>query len=122
MIVKKSVNTFVATIYLGLKDIYNNFNYELIHVENVCQKYVDKVGLCVSIRPEIYIYTKGREYGCSVTLINYPRFPANESEILSKTIELAKILMEEFRQMRCTVVTSTETIMLSNEELIDLVG
>lgn len=67
------------------------------------QKYVMD-GACVSISEEQYIYTLGREDGIVVNLINYPRFPKTEEELLDQAITLARKLMIELYQGSCTVV------------------
>lgn len=69
----------------------------------VLQKYVMK-GACVSISEEEYIYTMGNETGIVVNLINYPRFPKTETELLIEAKDLAIHLVEELYQGSCTIV------------------
>ena len=69
----------------------------------VLQKYVMK-GACVSISEEEYIYTMGNESGIVVNIINYPRFPKEESELLNEAYLLAQTLIEDMHQGSCTVV------------------
>jgi len=116
MISITSVRTFTVTIWLGLKKGYMGPTYTLEEVEKVCQDYCDIVGLCVSITPTRFIYTKGNENGCAIGLINYPRFPADPGQIKSKAYELAEKLKERFGQYRVTVVSDDETFMIGDEE------
>ena len=67
------------------------------------QEYVME-GACVSISKEEYIYTLGRESGIVVNLINYPRFPKTEEELLDQAIKLARKLILKLFQGSCTVV------------------
>ena len=92
--VKSTCPTHVVKIYIaGDKQL----------AKQVLQKYVMK-GLCVSISDEEYIYTLGNEAGIVVNLINYPRFPKTEEELLAQGLELAKHLLMELYQGSCTVV------------------
>lgn len=69
----------------------------------VLQEYVMD-GACVSISDEEYIYTMGNEAGYVVNLINYPRFPKSEEELLKQAYDLAYLLLEKTCQGSCTVV------------------
>lgn len=69
----------------------------------VLQEYVTK-GACVSISKEEYIYTLGKEDGIVVNLINYPRFPRTQDELLDEAIKLARHLIIKLYQGSCTIV------------------
>lgn len=69
----------------------------------VLQEYVMR-GICVSISDEEYIYKMGNESGIVVNLINYPRFPKEEHELLEQALDLANILIEKLFQGSCTVI------------------
>jgi len=69
----------------------------------VLQEYVMK-GACVGISEEEYVYTMGNETGIVVNLINYPRFPKEEEELVLEAITLGKHLIEKLYQGSCTVV------------------
>jgi hypothetical protein len=69
----------------------------------ILQGYVMQ-GACVSISEEEYIYTMGNETGIVVNLINYPRFPKEDWELLDQAMNLAEILIEGLHQGSCTVV------------------
>ena len=126
----KSLKTFTATIYVGLKDTdkdneskerdesYNSL-YDINDLKDVCQKYCDKVGFCVSFTPTKFIYTNGNEPGVIVGIIQYPRFPKPESEIKEKCIELAKLLMKQANQYKVSIVFTDETVMLEREDLFE---
>lgn len=81
--------------------------------KEVCQRYCDKVGLCVTVRHAAYVYTGGREDGVQVGLINYPRFPKDPHEIRMQAIRLAYLLRAELGQESCTIETPEQTIWLS---------
>lgn len=112
------VSTFTATIYAGLKNrqtgdycIYPNL------AKGICQEECDK-GWCVTFEETEYLYKDGNERGIKVGIIQYPRFPAEISEIKDRTLKLAQKLLIGLNQCRVTVVFSDETIMLTNEDLV----
>ena len=108
----KTVKTFTAIIYVGFKEMDTGIVHTIGEARDICQRYVDEVGLCVTVTPTEYIYTNGNEPGCAIGLINYPRFPAEEADIAIKSRELARLLMDAFRQNKVSVVMPDRTIML----------
>lgn len=80
----------------------------------ICRKYCDDVGLCVTVTPTNYIYTNGEEEGIIIGLINYPRFPSQSRDIVSKAGSLAQKLLDELEQQSCTIQTPDLTIWISN--------
>lgn len=80
------------------------------------QEQVDLIGLCVTVTETTFVYKGGWERGAIVGLINYPRFPKEESEIKELAIELARLMKERFGQKRMSIVFTDETIMLGNSE------
>ena len=111
----KSVKTHTAEIYLGFREAYSSVVHGMKEARAICQEYCDEVGLCVSIKPVEYIYTNGNEPGCSITIINYPRFESTPEKIKERAIDLAKVLLEKFNQIRISIVFSDETIMIENK-------
>ena len=80
----KTVNTFKADIYVGLRPAYNPgavcWGTRRSIATRICQKYCDKVGLGLTITDTEFIYTEGNEHGLIVGLINYPRLPSIEKD------------------------------------------
>lgn len=111
-----SVDTFYANIYVGFKDVETETIYSIKMVEQICQEYVDRVGLCVTVTPASYIYNDGNEPGAIVGLINYPRFPSTEEDIRRKAILLAIRLKDELKQHRVSIMMPDETLMLGEIE------
>lgn len=83
---------------------------------NTLQRWAMHKGMCVSLTPQVFIYTGGREDGFKVGLINYPRFPAEPSEILKLATVLAEALRFDLGQHSYCIVTPTETIWRSNRD------
>lgn len=108
----KSVKSFVATIYVGFREHYTDEVRAIDMAHDICQRYVDAGGLCVTVTATRFIYKNGSEPGVAVGLINYPRFPAEVSAIRDKALGLATELMHGFRQLKVSVVFPDETIML----------
>lgn len=113
--VTKTVESFWATIYVGFQERYEGVLHTIDEAEKICQDYCDSIGLCVTVTPTMYIYTRGKELGCAIGLINYPRFPSSESEIIIEALELASRFLIQFNQYKVTVVTKNETFMLEND-------
>ncbi len=111
--------THAAIIFCGLKNTKTGVVHPRSVLDNVCQKYVDAVGLCVSVRDIDYIYTNGREPGISVTLINYPRFPSTPEIIRRHAVALAEQLRVAAEQERVTVMTSKDTVTLQDRSIAD---
>lgn len=112
----KTVPTITATVYCGLKNRDTGTVRTLEDAIAVCQRYVDMIGLCVTVTPTEFIYTDGREPGVAVGLIHYPRFPSDYRTIRAHAENIARHLLVELEQFRVTVVMGDETFMLSDDE------
>jgi hypothetical protein len=118
----KTVETFTATIYVGHRvgrtgQSFISFSIE--HTKAIVQKYVDEVGLCVTVTPTTFVYTNDQEGGAIVGLINYPRFPSEPETIKGHALALAERLREGLSQWKVSVVMPQETIMLDGEPEVD---
>jgi hypothetical protein len=115
----KSVNSYTATIYCGLRSGYSTIHHDwdgrYLIAKKVCQEYCDDVGLCVTIKKVDYIYKDGNEPGIEVGLINYPRFEETSSRIDYHAKILANELMLKFNQHRVSIVTPDKTYMIKNK-------
>lgn len=113
----KTVNTFTATIYVGLfdKDINLTFNHQVLR--DVCKKYCNETGWCVTYTETDYIYTNGGEPGAIIGCINYPRFPSDSEIIRQRSIHLGKLLQKASNQYKVSVVFPDETVMIEREDL-----
>jgi len=76
---------------------------DMMLARTVLQEYVMR-GACVSMAAEEYVYTMGNESGMVITLINYPRFPKTEVELLDQALDLAELLIVKLYQGSCAVV------------------
>ncbi len=112
------VDSYTATIYIGTKVQYTDEIIPDKLIFDCVQEYVDKLGLCVTITPTSFLYTKGNEVGFSIGLINYPRFPAFPQQIKEHALRIARLLLYVCKQYRVTVVCPDKTIMLSNKTLV----
>jgi len=115
----KEIKTYEVKLYIGLKEGYEGWIRNIDEVYKICQDYCDEVGLCVTVTPTKFVYTKGNEPGAIVGLINYPRFPAKPGEIDQHAANLATMLMPPLCQKRCTIVTPKRTIMIEQDDLKD---
>lgn len=62
-------------------------------------------GLCVNIHATSYIYTGGEEAGYIVELVNYPRFPADPSEIDTRALDILRKLLKGTYQHSAMLMT-----------------
>lgn len=74
------------------------------------QREVYETGLCVTLEPLEHIYTGACEAGMRVGFINYPRFPAEPSDIFAKAHDLGRRLMVELGQHSFSIVGSDKTV------------
>ena len=110
------MKSYTVNIYIGLRAGYGDLHFTTQDVKNICQNFVDKVGLCVTVTPTSFIYKNGSEDGAIVGLINYPRFPKDEIDIKNTAIKLAEILKDKLSQNRISIVCTDETIMIGDYE------
>lgn len=88
--------------------IYLSGSIEII--KNTCREYCLKVGLCVTMKEVLFVYTGGEECGAEIGLINYPRFPDTENSIMAKAIDLANRCRNASFQHSYLILTPLETI------------
>lgn len=110
-----AVETFTAQISVGFKNIDTGDEQSIGVARVICQDYCNKVGLCVTLTQTEFIYTDGNERGCLVGLINYPRFPSTPERILSHALELAKLLLEAYKQYRVSIICTDKTYTIGQE-------
>jgi hypothetical protein len=79
----------------------------------IIQRYAAEIGLCVTLMPQSFIYTGGREEGFRVGFINYPRFPKEPGEIVARAHDLARNLRVQLGQQSYSIVTPVETTWVS---------
>lgn len=110
----QEVPTYTATIWCGLREDYKGRLHTIQDAMAICQCYVDEVGLCVSLTPTWFHYTKGNEPGCTIGLLHYPRFPLDQpAEVLEAHARaLAERLLLGLGQNRVSIVLPDRTIML----------
>lgn len=124
-ITQKSLPTFEAKIYVGLRKRYTETLCKPIQVWNICQYAVAK-GWCLTYTPTEFIYTPtyttgsnccaGSEPGYIIGAINYPRFPVEVALLKERVLDLARMLLVELDQTRISVVFTDETVMLEQNE------
>lgn len=81
-----------------------------------CREYCNDVGLCVTVERCAYVYTGGMEDGVKVRLVNYPRFPSTEEEIVGKAMSLALKLVIGLFQQSAMLVTPYKTIWFNGRD------
>ena len=102
----KILPTFTINIYIAGRD-------EVIRP--LLAKYCLDNKICFSLDSVDFPYAGGEQHGFRVGIINYPRFPREESELLEIAITLTKYLIEETHQISATVVGPKETTYISRD-------
>lgn len=98
--IEKTVPSFNVDIHMA---------GDIQHAGQVLQKLCIVKGMCVSLTPQSFIYTGGREEGFKVGFINYPRFPSSPAEIVDTAKFVAEFLMGDLGQHSYSIVTPEET-------------
>jgi hypothetical protein len=111
----KEVQTFTATIYVGLRVRDTGETFTLAEAVALARRYCDEHKLCVTVTPTQYAYNGDDEPGVIVGLINYPRFPSTPEVIGDHAMKLAENYLREFQQYKVCVVFPGNTMMISQE-------
>ena len=117
----KLCDNYESKIWLGLREGYTDIIFDEFGVSEFIKSWCTEKGQCVTLTPTNFIYKNGDEPGLIVGFINYPRYPFSQAEIKNRTIELAKLLMDQYKEFRvsCTFYPSIPngTMMLEQEDL-----
>lgn len=105
--INKTETTFWAKIYMA---------GSIETIKNVCRAYCLEIGLCVTVKEVLFIYTGGEEYGVEIGLINYPRFPESNQSLLDKATALANRCREAAYQHSYLIMTPELTKWSSTKE------
>ena len=81
--------------------------------QEICRKFCDEFGECVTVQRAEYIYRGGQESGLVVGLINYPRFPREPWRIEERAFLLATVLRIELGQESFSIQYRDDTIWYS---------
>jgi len=101
----KTCLTWQAQIFCGLRVGYAEEILSIEKVYRICQEYVDEIGWCVTVTPTMF------------GIIQYPRFLSSHDVLRERTIELAKQLLTELKQLRVSIAFPKITIMLEKKNL-----
>lgn len=72
-----------------------------------CRHFCMNKGLCVNVQETYYVYTGAEEPGVKVTLVNYPRFPTPQRDLLAMARVLGQKLAEDLCQWSFLIQPST---------------
>ena len=110
----KKCSTWQAQIFCGLREGYSNTILPISFLYEICRRYVNAIGWCVTVTPTKYIYKDGEEDGAMIGVIADPRFLFPNDELEERTINLAKELQSYLKQTRISVSFPDKTIMLES--------
>ncbi|MGV2188782.1 hypothetical protein ACQZ4Q_08200 [Agrobacterium vitis] len=80
----------------------------------VIQRHALDCGMCVTLTPQSFIYSGGREEGFKVSFINYPRFPKEPGDTVARAHDLARVLRVQLGQHSYSIVTPIETVWVTS--------
>jgi len=72
-------------------------------------------GLCVTVEPTTFIYKGGEEAGYVVGMVNYPKYPESQSEIIGRARGLMMKLLEGTFQHAAMLMTPDITEWVDKE-------
>lgn len=112
-----SLPRYDVQIYIGSQSGYTELLHSKAKIEHLCQSFCDTNKVAVTITETKFIYPGGDEPGYIIGLINYPRFPSTEDEVLKSAEDLAYWLMERLDQFRCSIFTPDTIYLLENKNV-----
>ncbi len=109
MAIASKLPTYRVEICFGLAPGYDLSSAEVIRQQrtcalSLCYRYCERCRVGLTIAENTFVYPGGQEPGLVVSLINYPRFPKTNVEVLQAAIALADELLFALDQERLTVV------------------
>ena len=116
------VNTFTATLCVGLREGYTDVVRPMADAIEVVQGYCNEVGLCVTCTPTTFVYSQrpetphGQEPGLLIGFVNYPRFPSQPDDIRKHAEALGAAIKQKLRQNRVSVVYPDVTRMVGEKQ------
>jgi len=112
----RTCENYEVKIWLGHRANYTSVYTHSGKVDKFIKDWCDEKKQAVSVTPTKFIYVNGEEPGTIVGFINYPRYPKEKEDILSRALELGELLRKEFNQYRVSVTTPETTYLLEDEE------
>lgn len=104
---KRIAPTFNVSVYMA-----GDIDAAALFIQQVAAK----KAMCVTISPQTFIYSGGREEGFCIGFINYPRFPLEPTQIVKQAEYLADWVADHIGQHSYSIVTPTETVWYSSRE------
>ena len=122
---REEVKPIKAELTLGLNKFYLDEKYSLKDVSDALtfsQKELQElhhIRLSAKLTPCYIVFSGQNEDSVTISFINYPRFPIEESEFIKGVEFIAKSLMTSLSQNRIVIEYADRTVMLEESESID---
>ena len=114
-LIERTVSTYWVEICIGFRKEYSAYVHDISELTGEIENWLVDNPSCVTVTPTTFYYRHGWEPGAIIRMINYPRFPKEPVKILGEAKSLAECLKKKLDQIRVSLVTPTETIMLSSD-------
>ena len=111
----KTGESFNIQIWIGLREEYTDKIHSIQEVYDVCYRYCQYPGYCLTVTPAKFIYKDGMEDGAIVGIINYLRFPQEKQRLIYNSWEIADSLQTAFKQLRVSITTPEKTYLLGED-------
>jgi len=97
--------------HMKAKSFYGNIwiGGEYASAVAACREFCQVNALCVTVTPAAFVYVGGMEDGVCVRLMQYPRFPEDESSLKDKAVRLAEHLRVRLFQRSFSIEFTDET-------------
>lgn len=119
MFTEQMVSPFSVTIFVG--NSHPGWHQALPVIKDYCRTCVTKdsdhpPGICVTFQSITFIHRDGEEYGYKIGLVNYPRFPKTEDQLMSHARELAHLLIDKLGQKTALIDSPIGTFWVCKNE------
>jgi len=115
---KTSIKTFHCYFVIGSNRNYDKETHiskkELLKLVKIHQEHTKTKSQAVCVSDCKIVFEDYEEDCYKLEVINYPRFPSREDQIVKYLSELIEYLMLNLDQQRVTLVTPTKSIMFEN--------
>ncbi len=110
---RKTRRTYQAEIFISREELSESIHTEG-ELEWVLNEFTKDNGLGLCYTETKFIYKGKTEKGAIITLSSLPTDEIPQPVLRQKTIELAEILLELFKQQKATIVCSDETFLVED--------
>lgn len=120
-----TIPKWTASITIGLRKGYTDESLKLSLVKHWLREIQEiqiqrhELYLSANVYLSDIVLSGQDEPHVNLSFINYPKFPANESDLRNGVFEIAEYLMERMQQNRIVLTFDKDVVMLEKDSRID---